>query len=302
MRRIKVYYYRLVPTSQGDLYREQSLAIKAFLNAMDQQGWPPLQKGNDSIVFNHIYRNPGFLYGSMSRIQTSNIPSKRNPNSAQSTPIEFSSPQEGLEHATCFVFDLATNIVGFENLQQGVSVDDFLLFVQSNVGFQVIKEIVIANNVQDFLNNLNDVSLLNIKVAGINSSQAFTNVEASSLSEILALSNRTNGYNIEVVISKERGNEQTMNLDIVKGMVSGIMSVFSKRPETVKKAVVKGRSDFEEGNTLKEIDLVQNKLMDILSVPNERSITAESIMNRVTSLSALYLIKRPGLVELYGIQ
>lgn len=299
-RRINLNYFKLEPAVVGeDQFQSANRALRDFIRVLDQRAWDPIQIPDGWIVFNSLLKENGFFIGSISRIQTQNIPGKRAPREANSRPIDFDSNDEGLDHPTCFIIDTATNIVVLESLQLGVTINQLCGFFSYHLMMDVGAAVLLAQNVEDFMRNLRQVKRLSFRVSGIENLSDSQKRRYPSLTGMFDMADRTASRQIDLVLGPEARQNDVMNLDAARRLISDLLGV--AEIANVDHAKVYGSANFEEGESFTEIDLIDQRLQDFIRVDSVRAVTEAYIRQRQQQMILKYEPRRDELVRLYRV-
>lgn len=299
-RRINLNYFKLEPAVVGEgQYQPANRALRDFIRQLDQRTWEPIRIPDGWLVFNNLLRENGYFVGSISRIQTQNIPGRRAPNDATSSPIAFRSPDEGLDHPTCFILDTATNIIVLESLQLGVTINQFCGFFSANLNMDIGATVLIAQDVDTFFQNLRQVRRISFRVSRIENLSQLQRQRFSGLNGVFGMSDMTGSRQLEIVMGPEPHQRNPLNLEAVRRFLTDLVGISDFAQ--VDYAKVYGSAGFAEGDSFQEVDIIEQRLKDFILVENVREVTPNFILQRQQQMIARYEPRRQDLVRLYRV-
>lgn len=299
-RRINLNYFRLEAAVVGEAqYRLANRDLRNFIRVLDQRAWEPIRIPDGWIVFNSLLKENGYFVGSISRIQTQNIPGKRAPREANSKPIDFDSIDEGLDHPTCFIIDTATNIVVLESLQMGVTINQLCGFFSHHLDMDIGATVLLALNVEDFMRNLRQVKRLSFRVSGIENLSDRQKRRFPSLTGMFDMADRTASKQIDLVLGPEPHQNDLINLEAARSLIADLLGI--AEVANVDHARVYGSANFEEGESFSEIDLIEQRLQDFIRVDSVRAVTETYIRQRQQQMMMRYEPRREELVGIYRV-
>lgn len=300
IREISVNYFKLEPEVQGEgVYLAAARELRNFIRVIDQAAFDSIPKPDGWLTVNNLHDNPGFWSGSVSKIQTKDIPGKRKPGNPNPTSIEFESEDEGLDHPTCFVLDKFTNILAIESIATGVTPKAFCELLSTKANMQITPTILPMLDAMQRYDSMTRIKKLSFKMARVESTAGMNTRLRPGLRAAKELADATGTNYIKVEMSMGRDRGQNLILDGVKEIVRGLLD-YSENVE-VDSIEVYGSTGYHEGASFEPVDLIQQRIFDKIRVSRQRLQTQESIQERTWAVVDKFQQRRDSLTAVYTI-
>lgn len=288
LRTININYFKLEPDVAGEgEYRQAALRLRNFIRNIDAPNLRPIPKADGWISMTSLHRRPAFWAGVISKIQTKDIPNKRNPNNPTPTPIDIDD-EEGLDHPTCFILDKSTNILAIESIKTGVTANTFCEFLSEQVGFSVLATIIPMEDSRQRYEQMRRFKRLSFKFA--RRERLTNNVARSrtSAGKAMDIADATGTAQIFIELGMGRSKD-LLSYDGIRGLVQGLLDSDDIELQSVQ---VYGSRGFQEGESFEPVDLVEQRIFDQIRVNRVRLQTEAHIQERLWAVADKYDARR----------
>ena len=233
---------------------------------------PMASNGNRFELEGKIRQTQGLYYGTFCLNQTQELPPIVKFGAAPKELLADEDDDTGIGHYTSFFYDPMHQMVGIQNNRNGISANGIAAFFKRNYEMRdILFEFVINPAELARLNNLTEISSFEVSIAKMENGSAFSsNSDSLTFRQATKVADDTNAnvFKLFYGVGYQRG------ATLRKGsVIDYIKSILGKGAvNNITKIEIKGR-ETDDAN-MHVIDLINNKIKLIVTLPRARSINA----------------------------
>lgn len=285
-KKINLNFFQLIPQTpkqEEEEKKEQIIAIhEMFDDAPDS--FRSVRRGDWTVsLYGKLHKKEGVFLGTLIHTQLNDIPPSydRNVDKIARLPLEEGT---GLGYQTSFVYDPETRIIMIESARNGVTINGFCAWVNTNFEIPLLDAALVIDPSQiEKVFSWNTIKKFSVKIAKLESGTIFKG-KKKSLGQIINSADDTNTGVLEYTIRADRGKGQSLALSKIRNWVRDFLTY--KETDEVEQLIVVGQET--EDSPREQIDLIKERLRDFISVRTERLNGSFQIDERQTLLTEKY--------------
>lgn len=233
-----------------------------------------------------IRKTHNIYYGTFCLVQTNELPTIVRVGSEPEDLLNGEDDSTGLGHYTSFFYDPSREMIGVQSNRNGISANGIAMFFKRNYYTKAVYfEYVINPAELARLNNITQINSFEISIAKLQNADAFGHAnDQVAFKEITAIADSTNAnvFRLYFGVGYEKESSLTKS-----SILKYARSIMRKRQDTnVTKIEVRGREGDEE--FIQIIDLINNKIKLVVSLPRTRSANRIYVERIITNVLAEY--------------
>lgn len=227
-RKIKVNFFRLETIAIGEEnVQTANTRLRDQIRLLDQIPFQAMGRVDGAISLDSLLDGGQFWYGSISKVQTRDLPPIGDPNTHRAYPIPLQNSNQGLQYSTCFVIDKHTNTLAIESIKNGVSIGTFCEFFSSHLNIEMEPAVIPVRTAMNTFNNMTHIRKFRVRVARVENLRAAGNRGQGqrAIENIIDNVEQTNSRVLDYTLSVGRERFVSLDLRVIKEMARGFLGI-----------------------------------------------------------------------------
>lgn len=290
----KTIYYDVYKIKVVDKY-EKAVSFKDLL--LSEQFFKPIQRGENfiNIIDRPKHNFEQLITAAIGNTQMVDIPPAYNVRTSEKKTLQLNE-EEGLLHASTFIYDPLADIILLESNKNGVSIENLCSWIFENFQMQATTQIVLDTLEINKLVNFKRVASIEVSFASFNPAALSLKTDNYSIKDQIKMANDLNADNLSLKISV--GIKHSLSKSKIADFVSFLSKFTHQSENSVTKLKVTGKNSEEEAT--KVYDLITQRLRLKIIVVTQRNNDEESLVNKYSLILNEYRVIRESIKETYG--